>query len=446
MRNFLIILLLIISAFINSQEAEFQTTIVDDIKQIQNNQKMHIDKANKFVEEFIQPIMTGQAYDITISNVQLLSEYQDENIIKCNFGGMYTQQRCLDEVAYIAKYDNDYFTSESNTNIVLPFDYIVNKNNMSSSKSIIIQFGISLKPSFQNLLIKYLDESTDGKDILSYSVLPSPSSGEWSQNNYANCNGPNGTSFNNGHCKGSLALYGGNLPEWNYSNWENRETFVIDFVDRQKKIVTYYNLSGFRQALVNGRKNRFLVDICESFKSSSFFKEENQMSTNYIHSEYVQFDDILVSLNDSDKNIYKEIIINTQQMTDYISTSFSDNRASMTPGIELANNYIFTYRLGGINPKGWSKAGTNIFNRKYMDHLGPIGTIGHLITDRKDDMEKGCSNMKGTSMQMPAFSIVSNYEYNLIVPVNSSELDKLNSVDIKYVPGLSSWDKQLIIR
>ena len=49
-------------------------------------------------------------------------------------------------------------------------------------------------------------------------------------------------------------------------------------------------------------------------------------------------------------------------------------------------------------------------------------------------------------MQFPSFSIVSNYEYNLIIPLKNSEIGKVNNVEIKYVPGLSSNDKQTIIR
>ena len=47
-------------------------------------------------------MMTGAAYDLNISNIQLLSEYQNQSI-KCNFDGLYPSN-CLDEVN-INKFD-----------------------------------------------------------------------------------------------------------------------------------------------------------------------------------------------------------------------------------------------------------------------------------------------------------------------------------------------------
>jgi hypothetical protein len=61
-------------------------------------------------------------------------------------------------------------------------------------------------------------------------------------------------------------------------------------------------------------------------------------------------------------------------------------------------------------------------------------------------MENPCSSNRGHWMQFPSFSIVSNYEYNLIIPLKNSEIGRVNNVEIKYVPGLSSNDKQTIIR
>jgi len=439
--NIQLLSLLTFSLCISSQQADYQTNLLKTLDSNNlNNWSVEL-KANEFVNNFIQPMMTGAAYDLNISNIQLLSEYQNQNPIKCNFDGLYPSN-CLDEVTYINKFDTDFFHKEPNTNIILPFDLIAEKNNIIPSKAIIIQFEISLKSKFKEALIEFLEQSNSGKDTLRYTNLPDRKSSEWSRNNYQKCNNQTGKpSFNHGYCISSLAKGTGILDEFAYMNWHNSNSYVIDFVDRQKKQATYYNLAGFRQALVDGRKNRFLVDICETIRGRTFFKKENQMSEAYINSEYVQFDDISVVIKDDKNFIIKELIINTHQMTDRLTTSLPSG-ADITYGIELKNNHIFTYRLGA----DIKNTGTNILLRNNHDHLGEIGTIGHLITDRKGGMENACSSNRGHWMQFPSFSIVSNYEYNLIIPLKNSEIGKVNNVEIKYVPGLSSNDKQTIIR
>ena len=84
-----------------------------------------------------------------------------------------------------------------------------------------------------------------------------------------------------------------------------------------------------------------------------------------------------------------------------------------------------------------SFTGTNILLRNNHDHLGEIGTIGHLITDRK--MENACSSNIGCNF-LPFQTMNFNYS------IKNSEIGKVNNVEIKYVPGLSSNDKQTIIR
>ena len=139
--NIQLLSLLTFSLCISSQQADYQTNLLKTLDSNNlNNWSVEL-KANEFVNNFIQPMMTGAAYDLNISNIQLLSEYQNQNPIKCNFDGLYPSN-CLDEVTYINKFDTDFFHEEPNTNIILPFDLIAEKNNIIPSKAIIIQFEI----------------------------------------------------------------------------------------------------------------------------------------------------------------------------------------------------------------------------------------------------------------------------------------------------------------
>ena len=118
--NIQLLLLLTFSLCISSQQADYQTNLLKTLDSNNlNNWSVEL-KANEFVNNFIQPMMTGAAYDLNISNIQLLSEYQNQNPIKCNFDGLYPSN-CLDEVTYINKFDTDFFHEEPNTNIILPF-------------------------------------------------------------------------------------------------------------------------------------------------------------------------------------------------------------------------------------------------------------------------------------------------------------------------------------
>ena len=72
--------------------------------------------------------------------------------------------------------------------------------------------------------------------------------------------------------------------------------------------------------------------------------------------------------------------------------------------------------------------------------------IGHLMTDTRRDFNRGCLNPVGVWADYPAFSLVSNYEYNLIVELNEKLIQQVSSVDIKYVTGSASTDVMAIHR
>ena len=129
---------------------------------------------------------------------------------------------------------------------------------------------------------------------MSYRNLPQLAR-ERRTNDYLMCNTDRrsaGIQF--GWCTSPLA-YGGELVG---SDWDTATSFIIDYVDRNRKEVTYYNLDGFEEAFLKGRKHRFLNNICETVKGvrGSFLSPQYQLSKAYINTEHVQFDDYLKPL------------------------------------------------------------------------------------------------------------------------------------------------------
>ena len=117
----------------------------------------NIDQDNnviKFAEDFVQPIMRGEAYDISIGEIQLVTEYQRNNPIKCVFDSKETRDRngCHDRVSFIEFFGRDRFDQVSDTKTVYPYSYIMKDYYIDKNNSIIIPFNISLKKEFQKKL------------------------------------------------------------------------------------------------------------------------------------------------------------------------------------------------------------------------------------------------------------------------------------------------------
>ncbi len=437
-----IFLSLFLCSLLSAQEAQKSFSITNEKKDADSSVIKTLNEAQFLAEEFIHKMLTGEAYDINIGNIQLLSDYQLENPIKCHFQIGGKDNICLDEASYKLQFDMGDFKDEPNLIIIKPFAYLAKAAKFDANKSIIIPFVISLKTEFERKLKSYLDEINDGKHIMSYRNLPQLAR-DRRTNNYLSCNTDRRSSGIQwgviGRCTSPLA-FGGELVG---SDWDTATSFIIDYVDRNRKEVTYYNLNGFKEAFLKGRKHRFLNNICETVKGvrGSFLSPENQLSMTYINTEHVQFDDIAVTINDKDGNELNKIVINTHQEALLITTSLKNlgriNEDS-TYGIVQEGNFIFTYRLGSY----LKESGTNIHHRKSSDHVGMIGTIGHLITDRKGDTFSACRSTRGHFAEFPAFTLVSKYEYNLIIQFDHSDIGKMNSIKIEYVPGLTSTDTQ----
>ncbi len=70
--NIQLLLLLTFSLCISSQQADYQTNLLKTLDSNNlNNWSVEL-KANEFVNNLIQPMMTGAAYDLHIRNIQLL--------------------------------------------------------------------------------------------------------------------------------------------------------------------------------------------------------------------------------------------------------------------------------------------------------------------------------------------------------------------------------------
>jgi len=379
-------------------------------------------KVSQFAEEFIQPIMRGETYNIKIGDIKLLSTYQKDNLIKCSFNAeeTFNRNRCHDRKSYYARFEEDYFDEEPDAIVFKPFNNSAHRFNLNENKSIIIPFSISLKSSFKRALLEFLEAETSGKDVMSYLNLPDNWTAQGRRNEYIRCNHPNIK-----QCEMSLGRQGGILP---YS----ADSFVINFIDRERKEVTYYNLAGYRQELLRARKHRFLTNICNAVKREwNTAPESHSFTTSYLSQDHVQFSDIAFSFYDKDNEEVHRVIINTQSPTAKLFHSgypaLGTDTFPHTFGLASDKNFFFAYDYG-----------SNAIAGRYYDHLGNINLIGHLITGIGAKSYSRECDLLGVWAEDPAFSFVSNYEYHLIVNLNENLIQQIASVKIKHVPGNTS--------
>lgn len=377
-------------------------------------------KVKIFAEDYIQPIMRGEVYDISIGEVSVLADYQKNNPIKCGFNirETHSSSGCHDRNSYYQWHGEDNFDQESGS-ILYPFT----ASYLDASRSLIVPIKIELKKDFQKNLINFLKTSTSGIDYYSYEILPNPNSAEASNNGYIECMGSLPI------CKKSLGRYGGQLPQ----TWGG-DSFVIKFIDRKQKEVTFYNLKNFREELIRTRKHRFLTNLCSVFPMGDY---NGVFDASHRGEEHVQFNDIAVTFYDANYNQIYKLIINTQDATD---THFNRPYTSAFGVNGIAHkrrnrNFSFTYDYG-----------SNAVTGTTSDHLGYIATIGHLLTSTNKDFNRSCESSYGWWADEPAFSLVSNYEYNLIVELDNNQIQKVSSIEIEYVKGSTSNDLAKVYR
>ena len=368
----------------------------------------------EFVNEFIFPMMRAEAYDMKIGDIQTLTSYQKENLIKCGFSRLYPEQSargCHDRKSYYEWFDNEEnFDIEIGMQEYLPHSYTVKKFSLNTELTIIVPISISLKEDFQKRLINFLDQYSSEKNTLSFRK---PISKEFSS-----CVGdndfPKGT-YQGFNCS-SITLGSSTI---------SHDPFVFMFIDRKQKLASFYNFQGLKQQLEKGRKNRFLTRFCTHIKGSGYSSED--MPQRYTSNPKIQLKGMIATVFDIDGNEIDRVEINLHQASDLWAGATKGTReyrtAGMVSGVGRSNSFVLVQDNG---------SNTSILT----DHNGAPTTVGHLITDDYliyPGSQTGCRT-GGWAAEMPAFNLVSNYEYNLLMQIDRKSIEKISSISINYIP------------
>jgi len=415
----LVTIALLQAQLLSSQEAQKSINL-----SLQEDQTL-ADGVNKFTEEFIQPMIRGESYNITIGDIQIVSDYQKSNPIKCGFSqdSTFARSGCHDRASYFTWHDTDYFDQESAGQVAYPFTSTLNNYQINPVNSIIIPISINLKSEFKKALLLFLKAQADDIDEISYANLPKQKySAAGRENKYINCM----REFGN-ECSGSLSRHGGELINFvSRRDINDLENFVINFIDRKQKKVTFFNLKNYRQELLRTKEYQYLTNLCYVMGDRSRNKSDT-----YTKPNPPIFDDIEVTFSDKNGDSIHRVVINTQGSVEELPIVSK----SSTNGIALQNNFIFAYDYG-----------SNALVGRDSDHMGWSSMIGHLINNTRHNFTEGCGYDYGVWSELPAFSLVSNYEYNLIIQLNKGLIQQIASVDIKYVPGDTSLEEMVIYR
>jgi len=367
----------------------------------------------EFVNEFIFPMMRAEAYDMKIGDIQTLTSYQKENIIKCGFSRYNPKQSvrgCHDRKSYYEWFDNEEnFDMEMGMKEYLPHSYTVKKFSLNTELTIIVPISISLKEDFQKRLINFLDQYSSEKNALSFHK---PISKKFSS------------------CVGAYDLpagrYQGNCSSIPLGNSTiSHDPFVFMFIDRKQKLASFYNFQGLKQQLEKGRKNRFLTRFCTYIQGFGYSSED--MPLRYISNPKIQLKGMIATVFDIDGNEIDRVEINLHQPSDLwagatMGTWYYEE-AGMVSGVGRRGGFVLVQDNGS--------------NTSFLtDHNGAPTTVGHLITD---DYIVGAGSSTscrkgGWAADTPAFNLVSNYEYNLLMQIDRKSIEKISSISINYIP------------
>lgn len=437
-----IFLSLFLCSLLSAQEAQFEVNLSNEINSNKIENSDIKDSVEKFTEEFIQPIMRGDAYDIEIRDIDTIENYQKKNPIICGIpesrfgfrGRMHSAEGnrgyCHDKASYAYMYDDaDLFVDESGV-FINPFESGMEQFELNKERSIIISFQIKLKKEFQKSLLVFLEKETSGKDTLSYRNMPGIFSAEAGVSEYIKC-----MREVSPRCSGELGHFGGLMAlESSSRNNVSEPNYVINFIDRRLEKVTFFNLRNYRSELMRGRKHRFLANLCYAVNLHP--SDKYRFSEGYLNQRHTQFNDLSVVLYDKNGDAVDEIVINTHQPADIFTTSTSNVNAESggsqhTFGLRKKGDFIFSHDYG-----------SNALQGQLSDYLGRRNIMGHLIDNNKTPYYRlACDRNPGYEADFPAFSIVSNYEYHLVLQLDRDVLKDLSSAQIKYVSPFSSREK-----
>ena len=88
-----IFLSLFLCSLLSAQEDQFEVNLSNEINSNKIENSNIKARVEKFAEDFIQPIMRGDAYDIEITDIDLIINYQKKNPIKCGFTGYHSNMK-----------------------------------------------------------------------------------------------------------------------------------------------------------------------------------------------------------------------------------------------------------------------------------------------------------------------------------------------------------------
>ena len=404
--KFTIILLSLFSCtLLLAQEAQFDVNLSTELDSNKVEKKDIKVSVKKFAEEFIQPIMRGDAYDIEITDIDLMVNYQKKNPLKCGFTDYYygnmrgkMQQAesqgyyCHDKSSYTYMYDDSELFDDEEGVTVYPFDSAITLHKLNKDRSIIISFQIKLKKEFQETLVKFLEDETTGKDVLSYRNLPARNSAEGGKSEYISCMGH----YVN-RCTGTLGRDGGLMgltKGGGYKGMLQEPNYVINFIDRRLERVTFFNLKNYRSELLRSRKHRFLTNLCLNVNQSDYL-DEYRFSKAYFNQNHTQFNDLSIILNNKNGDAIDEIFINLHQPTDRFRTSGAGSQRTF--GIRKKGDFILSHNYG-----------SNALRDTDSDYLGSRNIMGHLIDANMKEYNKLDCKVPGLNSNLAAFSIISN--------------------------------------
>lgn len=435
--KFTIILLSLFSCtLLLAQEAQFEVNLSTELDSNKVEKKDIKVSVKKFAEEFIQPIMRGDAYDIEITDIDLMVNYQKKNPIKCGFTGYYANMKgkmtqatsdryfCHDKSSYSYMYDDSELFDDEEGMIAYPFDSAITRYELNKDRSIIISFQIKLKKEFQETLVKFLEDETTGKDVLSYRNLPARNSAEGGKSEYISCLGHH-VNF----CTGTLGAHGGLMGRSKPGGSKGQvqePNYVINFIDRRLEKVTFFNLKNYRSELLRSRKHRFLTNLCLNI-NQGVWRDEYSFSKAYFNQNHTQVNDLSIILNNKNGDAIDEIFINLHQPADRFRTSGAGSQRTF--GIRKKGDFILSHNYG-----------SNALLDTYSDYLGTRNIMGHLIDSNMKAYNTGVCKVPGLNSNLPAFSIISNYEYHLVLQLDQETLKEFNSAKISYVSPQSSTE------
>ena len=420
-----------------SNSASSLLSVADELN---SNQLENESNYNKLIDQVVTPILSSDAYEISIGEIRSLKGYREENPIKCFYpeiNGIIWPDKCFDKNSYPNSEElwNQLFSSASyglgfrdqypytssfddfSKDIIIkkPFFPVMNWLNLDENKAIFFPINLSLKNSYKEQMLNTLEDLSEFKDQISYSHLFPVCSNNISAD--IGCSASGGSNaYKNGLCLFFGACYS---PDFNIPiNYDSYESFVIAYLDRSKKIEYFYDVKQ-RKNIAN--RNQWLLDIWYDFYTSF-----NGLA-NELGSKVNRFYSIRLTLKDSLNNILKIIDFESA-----FPISRIRDKCVAPDVVDLART---------IPNVGFMAINKGSFTYPFLDQVIPITHIPSLMTvqrNRADDATSSClENTVAGSGNIPfnaSFTIVDEIDYDVVIELDdSTENTSIISVEFVYI-------------